>query len=290
MHHAAHAARPLLLAAAIAQAVVTALPGAPAAETMAAAPAEAAHPGIFSQVWSRLEAIAAGQPAAAAAPLDPAAVVVHIRLLNLAIEAVAHWAPSVAEQAAATVADLSILGTAPVPDVKSSGYGWRSDPINRRHKFHAGTDYRADKGTPVYAAAGGVVIRAGRHRGYGNVIDIDHGNGITTRYAHLSKMGVKEGDAVTAALKIGAVGSTGRSTGPHLHFEVRIQNRPVDPVLAMQIGELQRTAPDLANLLARSLAPSAEDGDEAEAVAKADADKKRRPERRGRTARDPNLW
>lgn len=111
----------------------------------------------------------------------------------------------------------------------SSGFGYRADPFNGGAAFHAGIDFRAPRGAPIFAAANGVVSFAGVRHGYGNCVEISHGNGLKTRYAHMSKIGAHVGEKVQAGEVIGAVGSTGRSTGPHLHFEVRIHDRPVNP-------------------------------------------------------------
>ncbi|MFA7440686.1 MAG: M23 family metallopeptidase [Sphingomonadaceae bacterium] len=111
----------------------------------------------------------------------------------------------------------------------TSSYGFRHDPFNGRSAAHAGLDMAGVTGEPVMAAAAGKIVRAGRHGGYGLVIDIDHGKGIMTRYAHLSRIGVKIGQEVGIGEKIGALGSTGRSTGPHLHYEVRIDGKAVNP-------------------------------------------------------------
>ena len=111
----------------------------------------------------------------------------------------------------------------------SSGFGYRSDPFTRSAAFHAGLDFRGPVGAPIYAAAKGKVRFAGRRQGYGKCVEIDHGNGLMTRYAHMSRFQARVGDKVDAGDVIGAIGSTGRSTGPHLHFEVRINGRPVNP-------------------------------------------------------------
>jgi len=112
----------------------------------------------------------------------------------------------------------------------SSGFGYRSDPFTRRAAFHAGIDFKGPRGTPIFAAAKGVVSFAGRRQGYGNCIEISHGNGLVTRYAHMSRLGAHFGQKVDAGQAIGAMGSTGRSTGPHLHFEVRLHDRPINPL------------------------------------------------------------
>ncbi len=113
----------------------------------------------------------------------------------------------------------------------SSSYGWRRHPITRRHTMHEGLDFAAPKGTPIYAASGGVVVESGYHAGYGNMVEINHGNGLVTRYAHASKLTAKVGDLVTKGQMIARVGSTGQSTGPHLHFEVRMAGHPLNPTL-----------------------------------------------------------
>lgn len=111
----------------------------------------------------------------------------------------------------------------------SSGFGYRADPFTGEGAFHAGLDFKGPIGAPIYAAAKGVVSFAGQRSGYGNCIEIDHGNGLVTRYAHMSAFRANLGQAVNPGDVIGAIGSTGRSTGPHLHFEVRINDQPVNP-------------------------------------------------------------
>lgn len=112
----------------------------------------------------------------------------------------------------------------------SSGYGYRRDPIYGSSKFHEGLDFAAATGTNVFATADGTISVAGRQAGYGNCIDIDHGYNYLSRYAHLSEVLVKEGEPVKRGQLIGKVGSTGKSTGPHLHYEVRFRGEPQNPV------------------------------------------------------------
>jgi murein DD-endopeptidase MepM/ murein hydrolase activator NlpD len=112
---------------------------------------------------------------------------------------------------------------------KSSGFGHRVDPFTGLWTMHEGVDFQAAVGTPVLAAADGVVLFAGFHPQYGYMVDIDHGNDLVSRYAHNSKLLVKEGDVVKRGRKIAESGSTGRSTGPHLHFEVRIKGVAQNP-------------------------------------------------------------
>lgn len=118
----------------------------------------------------------------------------------------------------------------------SSRFGNRRDPFTRRTAFHAGIDYAAPRGTPVYAPADGVVTRAARRGGYGLMIELDHEHGLSTRFAHLSRMHVSVGTQVRAGDVIGRIGSTGRSTGPHLHYEVRRGTRAVDPMPYVRAG------------------------------------------------------
>lgn len=112
----------------------------------------------------------------------------------------------------------------------SSGYGYREDPIYGTKKFHEGLDFAATQGTDVFATADGKVSQASRRSGYGNCIDIDHGNNYLSRYAHLSEILVRPGENVRRGQLIGKVGSTGKSTGPHLHYEVRFKDEPQNPV------------------------------------------------------------
>ena len=110
-----------------------------------------------------------------------------------------------------------------------SGFGLRSDPFTGRSAMHRGIDFAAAFGTPILAAASGIVISAGQRAGYGNMVEIDHGNGVRTRYAHASKLLVREGEVVAKSQPIAEVGSTGHSTGPHLHFEVRVHGVAQNP-------------------------------------------------------------
>ncbi|MEM9971394.1 MAG: M23 family metallopeptidase [Pseudomonadota bacterium] len=126
----------------------------------------------------------------------------------------------------------------PTPNAPiSSRFGRRKDPFTGRTAVHGGLDFRAKRGTPIYATASGRVTKAGRHGGYGKLVEIDHGGGITTRYAHLSRINVKKGDKIKRGVGIGKVGSTGRSTGPHLHYEVRRKGRPLDPIHYVRLAK-----------------------------------------------------
>jgi len=187
------------------------------------------------------------------------------------------------------IPDITILTTQPIPQVLSSGYGWRDDPIRHTWKFHGGTDFPSDPGTPVDVAGDGVVAFAGRQNGYGNVVYVDHGGGVVTLYGHLRRIETKKGDTVAAGERIGQVGSTGRATGPHLHFEVRLDGRPVDPVLAMHVADLERASPALGHLASFGLSP------EIQKRSRAFSDRlsprhESRTERRGRGKREQVNW
>ncbi len=118
---------------------------------------------------------------------------------------------------------------APVEGRRTSEFGNRIHPITGKHKAHHGLDIAAPTGTPVRSVTDGTVIAAGDRGGYGLTVEVDHGNGVTSRYAHMSALDVRVGDRVPVGGTVGAVGSTGASTGPHLHVEVRVNGEPVDP-------------------------------------------------------------
>lgn len=117
-----------------------------------------------------------------------------------------------------------------------SAFGWRIDPITGRSALHTGLDFQADPGTSILAAAGGVVVTQEVHPAYGNMVEIDHGNDLITRYAHASRIFVKKADLIKRGQKVAEVGNTGRSTGPHLHFEVLVQGVPQDPQKFLTAG------------------------------------------------------
>lgn len=118
----------------------------------------------------------------------------------------------------------------------SSRFGWRNDPLRSGTRMHAGIDLPSAFGTPVRATMPGRVRTSGWAGGYGNLIEIEHGNGVSTRYGHLSRRLVNEGDSVPAGAIIGFVGSTGRSTGNHLHYEIRLAGRSVDPQVQLRLA------------------------------------------------------
>ena len=116
----------------------------------------------------------------------------------------------------------------------SSNFGYRIDPFTGLRSFHEGIDFPTEVGTPIVAAASGKVVYAGWHPQYGKIVEVDHGNGLVSRYAHCSQVFVREGDLVVRGQRVAAVGSTGRSTGPHLHFEVRLNGVPQNPARFLQ--------------------------------------------------------
>jgi murein DD-endopeptidase MepM/ murein hydrolase activator NlpD len=118
-----------------------------------------------------------------------------------------------------------------------SAFGWRIDPVTGTSALHTGLDFPAETGTAIYSAAGGVVVTQEYHPQYGNMVEVDHGNDLITRYAHASRVFVKKGDLIKRGQKLAEVGTTGRSTGPHLHFEVLVQGVPQDPQKFLNAGQ-----------------------------------------------------
>lgn len=128
----------------------------------------------------------------------------------------------------------------------SSAFGWRRNPLTGRMAMHEGLDFVAARGSAIRAASGGLVVRAGYVRGYGRMVELDHGNGLRTRYAHAASLAVRTGDIVRQGDLIARAGSSGRSTGAHLHFEVRVADYPLDPELFMRHGMQSPVAHDTA--------------------------------------------
>ena len=130
-----------------------------------------------------------------------------------------------------------LLGNLPVRQgAVSSTYGYRHDPFTGRAAFHAGMDFSGQEGADIYSVAAGIVIFAGQKSGYGNVVEVDHGNGYVTRYAHARSLAAKVGDRVARDQLIAYMGSTGRSTGTHLHYEVLLGNRQIDPATFVHLA------------------------------------------------------
>ena len=170
----------------------------------------------LAQVQARIAQIAGGSPVAPQAPGPADASFASMLSAN------------VAQSAAAAPAGPAAMQW-PVAGEITSPFGERKNPMGAGDDFHPGLDIAAEEGTPIAAACAGRVVAAGPDGGYGNLIVVDDGNGVSTRYGHCSQIFARVGDTVMPGQTIGAVGSTGHSTGPHLHFEVRVNDRPVDP-------------------------------------------------------------
>jgi murein DD-endopeptidase MepM/ murein hydrolase activator NlpD len=138
------------------------------------------------------------------------------------------------------LASLMIPNSPPVDGSVGSGFGFRADPFTGRSALHTGLDFPGDVGTPIHAAAGGLVLESRWHPEYGQLVEIDHGNGLSTRYAHCSKVLVAAGALVKRGQRIALIGNSGRSTGPHLHFEVLLDGVPQDPARFLAGGALAR--------------------------------------------------
>ncbi len=129
----------------------------------------------------------------------------------------------------------------PIEGPITSKFGTRNDPLNKKKSIHEGVDIRGRRGDKIHSTADGVVIKAFKNGGYGNYVEIDHGNGYRTVYAHMQKFLVKKGQAIKRGQVVGLVGSTGRSTGPHLHYEIHLHRKPVSPDKFMQVADLAHT-------------------------------------------------
>jgi len=158
-------------------------------------------------------------------------------------ERIQHVATDLSDTQALTTATDDLPLARPTQNTEqTSGFGVRADPFTGRPAFHAGQDFAGPIGTPIRATAPGVVSFTGVRTGYGNTIEIDHGHGFKTRFAHLSAIGVTVGQHVALGERIGAMGSTGRSTGPHLHYEVWVDGRPQNPKRFLEAGDYVQQA------------------------------------------------
>jgi murein DD-endopeptidase MepM/ murein hydrolase activator NlpD len=170
----------------------------------------------------------------------------------------------VGQSAPADQGSMSVPSLKPVANLNfSSFYGVRSDPFRGTAAMHAGVDIPGPTGTPIYATADGIVERAAWTGGYGNMVELEHGRGLETRYGHLSKILVAQGQRVKRGDVIALMGSTGRSTGSHLHYEVRMDGRAVNPVPYLDSAELAVAMKQRVNAMTAPLAQGGPDGDTA---------------------------
>jgi murein DD-endopeptidase MepM/ murein hydrolase activator NlpD len=169
---------------------------------------------------------------------DPKALAAVLDVDESFANRIQHTAASLDEMRALDSAAQKVPLAVPTSNTtRSSGFGVRSDPITRRPAFHPGLDFAGGMSTPIHATAPGVVSFTGVRTGYGNTIEIDHGGGLKTRYAHLQAIAVTVGQRVAVGQRIGAMGSTGRSTGPHLHYEIWVDGKPQNPDRFLRAGE-----------------------------------------------------
>jgi len=190
-----------------------------------------AIPELGSPVSSLAGAVNRGGPLVRSAPLSETDLQVKIAELIEKIEFSTERLSNIeAKLLQQSVLKDTLPNISPVAAAfNSSSFGWRIDPFNGHKAFHEGLDFTAGIGTPIYAAAGGIVSTAEQTPDYGKLVKIDHGSGLETLYAHASKLLVRAGERVEKGHKIAEVGSTGRSTGPHLHYEIRLAGNPLDP-------------------------------------------------------------
>lgn len=169
---------------------------------------------------------------------DPRALAAVLDVDEDFAERVQHAATGLSEARALRAGlDRLPLGKPTEAGARSSGFGVRMDPFTGRPAFHSGLDFAGAVMTPVESTGPGVVAFTGVRSGYGNVVEVDHGGGLKTRYAHLSSIGVRVGERVAVGQRLGGMGSTGRSTGPHLHYEVWLKGRPQNPDRFVKAGE-----------------------------------------------------
>lgn len=173
---------------------------------------------------------------------DPRALAALLDVDEAFAERIQRAAESLTEATALTEAASGLPLARPTATGRSSGFGFRLDPFTRRPAFHSGLDFGGALATPIVATAPGVVSFTGQRAGYGNTVEVDHGKGFKTRYAHLATIGVKPGQRVVLGQRLGAMGSTGRSTGVHLHYEVWVNGRAQNPERYLKAGDHVRQA------------------------------------------------
>ena len=195
-------------------------------------------PELSRPVANQAGAVNRGGPLVRSAPLSEAELQTKIAELMERIEfSTEHLSNIEARLLQQSVLKNTLPNSSPVAAAyNSSSFGWRIDPFNGQKAFHEGLDFTTSAGTPIYAAAGGIVSTAEQTPDYGKIVKIDHGSGLETRYAHASRLLVRAGERVEKGQKIAEVGSTGRSTGPHLHYEIRLAGNPLDPRKYLKAG------------------------------------------------------
>ncbi len=192
--------------------------------------------GLDPAAFNRASADALGGPLIEAK--DPRALAAVLDVDEDFAARVQHAATALAETSALSAAAQSLPFSAPTSGTtRASGFGARLDPITGQPAFHPGLDFAGPMMTPIHAAGPGVVSFTGVRTGYGNTVEIDHGHGLKTRYGHLAAIAVSIGQHVALGQRIAAMGSTGRSTGPHLHYEVLLDGRPQNPQRFLEAGE-----------------------------------------------------
>lgn len=205
----------------------------------------------LESLGARVSGLAGINPAEIKAPLGQGGKLVRERDLSMdELSASLHGFDQLTDQNAELMASMEsrlvaqkvkkMMVPTQIPVVNAilgSAFGWRIDPITGHSALHTGLDFPAAQGTPIYAAAGGIVVAQEFHPEYGNMIEVDHGNDLITRYGHSSKVYVKKGDLIKRGQHIADVGTTGRSTGPHLHFEVLVQGVQQDPQKFLNAGK-----------------------------------------------------
>jgi len=189
------------------------------------------HPVLANPIVNASIGANQGGPLVQSAPLSEAELQTKIADLMAQIELKTEYLSDIeAKLLQQSVLKNALPNSSPVDAAfNSSSFGWRLDPFNGSKAFHEGLDFTAATGTAIYAAAGGIVSTAEQTPDYGKIVKIDHGSGLETRYAHASKLLVSVGQRVAKGQVIAEVGSTGRSTGPHLHYEIRLNGNPLDP-------------------------------------------------------------
>jgi murein DD-endopeptidase MepM/ murein hydrolase activator NlpD len=192
--------------------------------------------GVLADIGLDAGKIAAAGTGGTGGPFVPARAATHAGVFEHQVQRV-HLARAQVDRLTRTLSTVPVRRPLAGNLDLSSGFGVRSDPFTRSPAMHTGLDFQGETGDPVRATANGTVTTAGWSGGYGKVVDIDHGNGFSTRYGHLSSIDVQVGQSVKSGQTIGKLGSTGRSTGPHLHYETRVSGEPVDPQKFLRAGQ-----------------------------------------------------